>query len=48
MGNHPLVKYVAVPAEPLVEEEVHPAYDPDTQLQILWNEISNHMEILAS
>lgn len=48
MNRHPLVQFVAEPSTAFDEEKSHPEYDPETQLQFHWNEINDHMEILAS
>lgn len=50
VSKHPLAVLVAEPSpitDPPDEKQV-PSYDPVSQVQIPWNDIENHMEILCS
>ena len=48
MVKHPLVKFVGRVATPFKQEGDVPIYDPKTQLQVNWNDIQDHLEILCS
>jgi hypothetical protein len=47
--QHHLTKFLATPSKPMkcpAGEE--PAYDPNSQLQIQWVDIEDHMDVLCS
>jgi len=49
--HHPLAVFLATEAEPVTARQMtcdFPGYDPTTQLQGNWNDITNHLEILCS
>lgn len=51
-AQHPLAVFVATEAEPLLFtgqiSSGFPGYDPLTQLQGNWNDVTNHLEVLCS
>lgn len=47
--EHPLVSLVAKPSVPFADgPEAPPTYNPSTQMQIIWENVTDHMEILCS
>jgi hypothetical protein len=49
-AQHPLAVFLATESEPLAvsASSAFPGYDPTTQLQMNWNRLSDHLEILCS